>query len=774
MNRKMKHSIIPMVILSLVITSVIIYYKEKGELVKINEPLNFQYRDFAFEASPETGEIFVEKDGIKESAALPISKQKVTNLKKTDQLISWSYPNAKIDIKIEKKPYYLDISLKSNVANQFEWPKVSADNYMLPLWEGKYIPSDDPNWKKFLKDEGEMSFLENFSMRFFALNKKKYSIVYIAENMFNNTIRFTTDEKIRFSFIHEFPSINQNKEYGFRLYVTENNPVEIAQVYKNYVKEKGEFKTLQEKANENPNIEKLYGAPHFYLWNENAISKENINWEKFRSKINERFVSWTEQLLKDYTEDGSAEFTSTIKQISNQDYIDRYQQNVIIRAINSLLKLEAFYDPQVFQDLDSESKKFIAKGINRLSEQELYTLNKKLLKSLLRDSVDGIEEWGKQDSKDVIEDMHQSGIKYAWIGSPNWAYGLMNPDMVKKANQFGYLIGPYDSYHSIHEKGNRDWNTASFEDISLYEQATITNKNGEKIKGFLGKGRKLNSTLSLPSVKKRLEGILQNGIRYNSWFVDCDATGEIYDDYSPNHITTQEQDLKARLQRMKYIGTEKRMVIGSEGGNDLASSVIAFAHGIETPVIAWSDPDMRKNKTSPYFLGAYWSSDGSIPERFSKSVPIKSLYKHIYMDPVYSLPLYKLVYNDSVITTHHWEWGSLKMKDEIGSRMLSELLYNIPPLYHLDGKTWKTNKEMMVSFIDTWSAFHKKAVTKPMTGFKILSKDRLVQSTEFGEEMKVIVNYSNHEFEYQGEKIGAKTAVMYDGNSKKVWNVSKY
>ena len=38
------------------------------------------------------------------------------------------------------------------------------------------------------------------------------------------------------------------------------------------------------------------------------------------------------------------------------------------------------------------------------------------------------------------------------------------------------------------------------------------------------------------------------------------------------------------------------MVVGSEGGNDFASSTIAFAHGIETPVIKWDDEDMRKIK----------------------------------------------------------------------------------------------------------------------------------------------------------------------------------
>ncbi|TCP65556.1 glycoside hydrolase [Baia soyae] len=772
--KKIKRLIIPMMILSLVITSVMIYFTKKNTVsATINQPFNFQYRDFGFDANPETGEIFINKDGVKESASLPLPKQKVTNLKKTGQSISWSYPDSKMDFKVEKKDHYLDIKLTSTGAKEFEWPKVSADHYTLPLGEGKYIPSNDPSWKEYLKDEKEMEFSSSFSMRFFALNNKKYSMVYIADNMFNDTIRFQTDDKIKFSFMHEFPSINPKKEYGFRLYVTENNPVEIAQVYKNYIKELGQFKTLQEKAKENPNIEKLYGAPHFYLWNDSAFTKENINWPKLKTKLTDPLVSWIEQLLKQYSQDGSTEFMKTISQIKNQSYMDQSQKNTIVRSLNTILKLEQLYNKDVFQNLDDESKKLIQNGINSLSEQELYALNKKLLKSVLTDSIDDIKEWGKKDTE-MIQDMQRSGIKNAWIGLPNWANGLMNPDLVQKANQSGYLVGPYDSYHSIHEKKGADWNTASFEDPSLYEQATITKKNGEKEKGFLGKGRKLNPTLSLPSVKQRVAGILKNGIPYNSWFIDCDATGEVFDDYSPNHITTQEQDMNARLQRMSYIRDDKKMVIGSEGGNDFASSVISYAHGIETPVIKWGDPDMRENKTSPYYVGAYWSPDGSIPERYSKSVPIKSQYRSIYIDPAYSIPLYKLVYNDSVITSHHWEWGSLKIKDEVGNRMLSELLYNVPPLYHLDRNVWSKNKDMITSYTNMWSNFHKKAVTKPMTRFQTLSQDRLVQSTEFGEDMKVIVNYSNQDFDYNGEKIKAKTAVLYDGNSKKSLDVSKY
>ena len=39
----------------------------------------------------------------------------------------------------------------------------------------------------------------------------------------------------------------------------------------------------------------------------------------------------------------------------------------------------------------------------------------------------------------------------AWIGLPNWEQGFMQPNFVTKAKKW-YLVGPYDSYHSIHEK----------------------------------------------------------------------------------------------------------------------------------------------------------------------------------------------------------------------------------------------------------------------------------------------------------------------------------
>ena len=220
---------------------------------------------------------------------------------------------------------------------------------------------------------------------------------------------------------------------------------------------------------------------------------------------------------------------------------------------------------------------------------------------------------------------------------------------------------------------------------------------------------------------------------------------------------------------MEYIREEKNMVIGSEGGNDFASKTIAFAHGIETPAFSWIDPDMNRNKESEYYVGRYYSANGGVPEVFAKQIPVKDKYKRIFIDSTYTIPLYKLVYNDSVITAYHWLWGTFKVEDEVKNRMMYEVLYNVPPLYHVDKNEWEKHKEEMISHTKVWSDFSKKAITKEMTDFEILSEDRLVQMTKYGDDLKVIANFSDKSVNIEGNEIKGKSLIIFDGNNKTIY-----
>ncbi|MGW6381356.1 glycoside hydrolase [Peribacillus butanolivorans] len=729
--------------------------------------------DFNFNVDPETFAFEVESNGVTERVSEPLADMEVSNLKDDENIISWTYLEQGIDVAIEKKDKYVDVTIKSSKdeENLFSWPSVKGDGYMLPLNQGKYIPSNDSIWRSYL-NEKKMKVIEAFSMQFFAVDKSEYSVVYIIKNPYNNEIAFNTENDIEFTFNHEFPTINEQKEYGFRIYVTEKNPVDIAKTYKNYLIEQGDFKSLADKAEENSNIEKLYGAPHAYFWDRTVISEGNIEWAILRDAIPEKLKLWIQGLLTTKVEDGS-ELSLAFEDLNSVDYVDKYTKNRIINSLSAVMQLKEFYNPEVFTETNKEIQRLLNRGIENLNPVELIDLNKRLLKSVLGNAVDPIEQWADANTVEVIKDMKDSGLENMWIGLDDWQEGFIKPELVTEAEDMGYLIGTYDSYHSIHEPGKEKWETAKFKDTSLYENATVTNKDGNKIEGFQGAGRKLNPTLAMPSVKERVTSILNTGLAFNSWFLDTDGTGEIYDDYTPEHVTTEEEDIHARIKRMEYLQKEWNMVVGTEGGNDFANKNVAFAHGIETPSFSWMDKDMSKNKESDYYVGRYYSSTGGVPELFSKQIPLKNKYKKLFLDSNYTIPLYKLVYNDSVITTYWWGWGTLKIEDEISNRMLYEVLYNVPPLYHIDKHEWEKHKETIVRHSKVWSNFSKKAITEEMTGFKIISDDRLVQMTEFGEALSVVANFSEDEFNFQGETIPGKSLLIIDGNSNTIYTPKK-
>lgn len=163
--------------------------------------------DFTFDVIPETFELNIYYKGIQEKAGNPLSQMRVANLKKASDLVSWQYPDLLVSVSIVKKENYLDINIQSEGASKFVWPQVNAESYMLPLWEGKYIPAKDNYWKLFLKHQ-TLDFPGSFSMGFFAL-KKNYSIVYVLKNIFNSDLHFDTNPDLSFSFSHQFSSINK-------------------------------------------------------------------------------------------------------------------------------------------------------------------------------------------------------------------------------------------------------------------------------------------------------------------------------------------------------------------------------------------------------------------------------------------------------------------------------------------------------------------------------------------------------------------------------------
>ena len=148
---------------------------------------------------------------------------------------------------------------------------------------------------------------------------------------------------------------------------------------------------------------------------------------------------------------------------------------------------------------------------------------------------------------------------------------------------------------------------------------------------------------------------------------------------------------------------------------------------------------------------------------------MKERYQYFYYDPRFRLPLYEIVFHDSVVSTHQWANGSLKYSNVLDTVALTELLYMVPPLYHMNLDEFEKHREIMKRHYDFFSPLHRKVGFAQMTDFIWLSADRMLQCAVFGEQVEIVANFSQELRRYQELEIPARSVLakwMEDGKVK--------
>ena len=150
---------------------------------------------------------------------------------------------------------------------------------------------------------------------------------------------------------------------------------------------------------------------------------------------------------------------------------------------------------------------------------------------------------------------------------------------------------------------------------------------------------------------------------------------------------------------------------------------------------------------------------------FFKPVPIKEPYRRIHFDPASRLPLYQAVFHGSVITTHHWLYDSLKLSNVRAANELTQLLYNVPPLYHLSAATLAQRLPLMARQDVFFRPLHERLAKQALTGFEWLSDDRRVQQTTFADGTRLLANFDQAAREVRGLTLPGEslTVLLPDG-----------
>ena len=364
--------------------------------------------------------------------------------------------------------------------------------------------------------------------------------------------------------------------------------------------------------------------------------------------------------------------------------------------------------------------------------------------------------WGDGVSAKMLGQFEQAGFDRMMLCVEGVSSVSGHPEVAAQADKMGYLFGTYDSYHSMHSPSIRGtdatWDTAQF-DQKLYDTGAIVRRDGTKMRGFKGLGCKLSPIAAWPYVQKRV-GENMAKAPFNYYFLDCDAFGEVYDDYSPLHPTTQAGDIAARVKRLAWISETYRAVVGSEGGSSYSAPVIHVAEGMFGPSFGWGDPDLKDRK-SRYYLGGYYPPGG--PRVFVQQVLLKPEYEYLFYDPRFRLPLYETVFHDSVVSTSHWSCGSLKFTSVLDTVALTELLYQVSPLYHMNLDEFRKHREAMKKHFAFFSPIHRELGFSQMTDFAWLTPDRLVQRTVFGDKAEMVANFGERSFRYRGVSVPGRS-----------------
>ena len=326
-----------------------------------------------------------------------------------------------------------------------------------------------------------------------------------------------------------------------------------------------------------------------------------------------------------------------------------------------------------------------------------------------------------------------------------------------RKSEAGYLLAPYDSYETaLRRDENPDWTTAHLGDTAYRECAILLEDRTMK-SGFQQSGHYTDPRCVRPLLEKRVKAV-SVAAGFNSWFLDAYATGMVFDSYRADAPMTQAQNAEGNVEASRWINEVLQLPSGSEDGNATTAQGVLFAHGMQTPVIGWGDADMSKNPDSEYFVGKWFPPEQ--PAVFFKSVPIKEPLRRIHFDPASRLPLYQAVFHGSLITTHHWLFDSLKLSNARVENELTQLLYNVPPLYHLSAATLAQRLPLMARQDAFFRPLHERLATQALTGFQWLSEDRQVQQTSFEDGTRLLANFDPAPREVDGRTLPGESITL--------------
>lgn len=645
----------------------------------------------------------------------------VSALVHTRDTLSWQWGDA-TQVRAALVGDTLQMTFERSTAGAMQWPQLPAGPHalLLPLHEGYYLPADDTVWRdELLNAYGEINTTEDLTLPVIGLAWPDRVLSILFATPFNNTVRFSADGPgVAVAAEHHFNTLNRTAPYTVIVSLDAPDWLAPAKRYRAWLQAQGGFVPLKDKLARLPDGKKLIGASHLYLWGDRLLVEQDVrDWATLKALLPRAWIRKDAEALQALTAAHSGP----------------YVQQVLVTAINAALAEQFPGDTAV--------------AMQQRRHQLDATLGRALQPEALR---------GDSASPRMIHALQAAGLPRLWLGLPDWTAGWASPGAVGAAVQAGYLVAPYDSYDTALPDGNDNpsWLSAQLGQ-DAFERCGIMKPDGQRIKGFQGSGVYTNAACIRPLMERRVHD-LRAQTPYNSWFLDVAATGMLFDDSDPAKPTSQAQDAANRNAALAWLSDTQKLVVGSEVGSAVVNRHIVFAHGAQTAGFGWADPQMRRERGSPYYLGA-WAPEHQ-PAFFFRQSQLKPRYQQLYFNPARRLPLLQAAFHDSVVSTHHWTLDSLKFRESRSTTELLQQLYNVPPLLNVSVATAAPRIAYLRQLDAFFRPVHEQLFEQALVDFRWRDAAGQVQQTTFADGSVIVANFSDRPQQVDAHTLPARSA----------------
>jgi hypothetical protein len=333
--------------------------------------------------------------------------------------------------------------------------------------------------------------------------------------------------------------------------------------------------------------------------------------------------------------------------------------------------------------------------------------------------------WDK-DALAIVGELKSAGIeRILWSNR-------QQPAGIKAMNEMpGVLTSRYDIYQDLMDpqvvkeklRGvHSDWTQAGWpKDIML--DANGNWRKGWQVKGKDGQMYPCGVLCDKQALKYARERIPEDLAThpYRCRFIDTTTASPWRECYHSEHPMTRSDSRHYKMELLRYVNEETKLVTGSETGHDAAVPYVHYFEGMLS-LGPYRVPDAGRD------MSKIWDE---VPQNVAK----------FQLGHKYRLPLWELVYHDCVVA--QWYWGDYnnKLPALWDKRDRFNLLYGTPPMFMFNREFWQQNKERFAQSYKDVCPVVRDVGYAEMTDHRFLTPDRDVQQTQFANGVTVTVNF---------------------------------